>query len=421
MNSIALIITLHAEDASILAEARERACHAPHYSLQDLAKLESRLDANLDGLSIAGEAGLESLLVQLAPHSHGEIFAATTLALTHNNRAALSILAKLVRESHELEPYFLAALNWQDWPSIAPWIERLLRSPEPLFRRLALAACGAHRHDPGPALLDNLGQDQPSVVAAAARVAGELRTQDLMAALRQHHGSGDEATNFWSSWATVQLGDKDALPTMQHFAHSPGPYQADALKVLLCWQAPEMSVTWLRGLLTDVTQLRLVIQATGQLGDPVAVPWLIRQMMTPAYARVAGEAFTLITGADLADLDLELKATPDFDAGPNDDPQDPNVALDPDDDLPWPDPALINAWWSKNSDRFTHGTRYLLGQPLSEAQCWNVLRSAYQRQRAIAATLLARYRPDLPLFPVLAPAKRQTSWLARYANSSLPQ
>ena len=57
-----------------------------------------------------------------------------------------------------------------------------------------------------------------------------------------------------------------------------------------------------------------VVSAVGLLGDPVSLPWLIQQMRDMPHARVAGEAFSLITGADLALLDLELRDSPDYDA-----------------------------------------------------------------------------------------------------------
>jgi uncharacterized protein (TIGR02270 family) len=90
----------------------------------------------------------------------------------------------------------------------------------------------------------------------------------------------------------------------------------------------------IRQLVQNPAQRRIGIEALGLLGDPVSVPWLIQQMSDLPYARVAGEAFSLITGADLALLDLELQGLPDFDAGPNDNPEDPNVAMDPDENLP---------------------------------------------------------------------------------------
>ena len=67
-------------------------------------------------------------------------------------------------------------------------------------------------------------------------------------------------------------------------------------------------------------------------------------------------------GVDLAYDDLETDAPENFQAGPNANPADPNVALDPDEDLPWPDPVLLQKWWQDNGSRFAAGTRHLLRQ-----------------------------------------------------------
>jgi hypothetical protein len=51
------VVTQHAEETSFLWLLRHAAVSQPHYSLQDLSKLDNRLEAHLDGLRIAGESG----------------------------------------------------------------------------------------------------------------------------------------------------------------------------------------------------------------------------------------------------------------------------------------------------------------------------------------------------------------------------
>ena len=52
------VLSQHAENASFLWELRNRAVAAPHYSLADLAKLDLRVEANLDGLLYETVSGL---------------------------------------------------------------------------------------------------------------------------------------------------------------------------------------------------------------------------------------------------------------------------------------------------------------------------------------------------------------------------
>ena len=130
---------------------------------------------------------------------------------------------------------------------VEPWIERLLSSQEPLFRRLGLAACGMHRRDPGPALIAGLSHADPGVLARAARTAGELRRRDLMQTIRAHRLHADEAVRFWANWATVQMGDEEALGPLRLLAEQQGVFRLRALDTLLCWQPREASIAWLRG------------------------------------------------------------------------------------------------------------------------------------------------------------------------------
>ncbi|UZD92869.1 TIGR02270 family protein [Pseudomonas corrugata] len=414
-NSLSLVIEQHAEDASFLANLRDDALHAPHYDIEHLGILDNRLDAHLDGLRIAARNGLETLLSQLGPHAIGEMFACVVLAFESANGKVLSQLSEHLRSAAETERGYLMALGWLDWEQLSPWIDRMLAAPEPMFRRLGLAACGMHRHDPGPALLDGLCDTDPSVLARAARTAGELRRRELLPSIRAHCRHPEAATRFWANWAAVQMGDQPALEPLRQFAERPGQFQYRALCALSVWQELEPSIAWIRQLVQDPRDLRIGIQALGLLGDPVCVPWLIQQMSNLPYARVAGEAFSMITGADLALLDLELQDLPDFDAGPNDNPADPDVAMDPDENLPWPDPRPIEAWWQANGGQLQVGTRYLLGLAHSERSFQQVLICGQQRQRIAAACGLARFRPNEVLFPTSAPIWRQKRLLGMTA------
>ncbi|MBT2298442.1 TIGR02270 family protein [Pseudomonas fluorescens] len=410
-----VVLDQHAEEASFLAILRDYALRAPHYDIDHLDKLDNRLDAHLDGLRIAAPGGLETLLTQLGPQAIGEMFVCVVLAFEAANAKVLSRLSEHLRSALDTERGYLMALGWLDWERVSPWIERMLASPEPLFRRLGLAACGMHRHDPGPALLAGLSDADPSVLARAARTAGELRRRDLLPAIRAHRQHEDAATRFWANWATAQMGDEQALEPLRQFAEQPGEFQYRALCVLLAWQEREPSVAWIRQLVQDPRDRRIGIQALGLLGDPVCVAWLIQQMSDLPYARVAGEAFSLITGADLALLDLELQHLPDFDAGPNDDPQDTNVAMDPDENLPWPDPQLVAVWWHAHESGFQTGVGYMLGLQHSEGSFQQALCRGQQRQRIAAACRLARFRPTEVLFPTSAPAWRQKRLLEKSA------
>jgi uncharacterized protein (TIGR02270 family) len=121
----------------------------------------------------------------------------------------------------------------------------------------------------------------------------------------------------------------------------------------------------------------------------------------------------MITGVDLAYRDLERKPPEDFNAGPTEDPNDENVDMDPDDNLPWPEPSLVQKWWSTNQGQFQPGVRHLLGKPMTPEWLKIVLRDGRQRQRAAAAVELAIRQPGQSLFNVAAPGFRQQQILGK--------
>ena len=119
----------------------------------------------------------------------------------------------------------------------------------------------------------------------------------------------------------------------------------------------------------------------------------------------------MITGVDIAYEDLGGEKPEGFDSGPTEDPNDENVEMDPDENLPWPDPPLIQKWWSNHRQNFQNGTRYLIGKPITEEWLQQVLRVGRQRQRTAAALELVLKRPGQPLFEVRAPGFRQQQML----------
>ena len=135
-------------------------------------------------------------------------------------------------------------------------------------------------------------------------------------------------------------------------------------------------------------------------------------MQLPEQARPAGEAFFLITGCDIEKEDLWGTRPENFSAGPSDEADEEDVAMDPDEELPWPDPELVAAWWDKHKVEFRRGERLLLGKPLNQDHLQHVLRSGFQMQRLAAALELVLLGRGRSLFEVRAPGLRQKQLLA---------
>jgi uncharacterized protein (TIGR02270 family) len=256
-----------------------------------------------------------------------------------------------------------------------------------------------HRVDPASYLRARVEDAAQMVRARALRLVGELGRADVArevcAALRDE----DAAAQLWAAWSAGLIGERDAaIPILQGHAEGAGVYKWRALDLVLRIMPQPAAMHWLRSLNSHPEHARLAVVACGIVGDPAFVPWLIGRMEVPELARVAGESFSMITGIDLVYDDLETDAPADFGAGPTDNPDDETVAMDQDDNLPWPDPALIRDWWQANGARFPAGTRHLLGRPLSPEARQHALTAGFQRQRRAATYELALARPETPLF-----------------------
>jgi uncharacterized protein (TIGR02270 family) len=201
------------------------------------------------------------------------------------------------------------------------------------------------------------------------------------------------------------------VKTLQEVAEHGGPFAERAADVAARRLSTKEADAWRLGLARDPTKLRLAIKITGAHGDPASVPWLIEQMTNAAAARAAGEALSSITGVDLDYSDLDGARPEGFESGPNDDPEDENVALDPDEDLPFPSVERVQAWWGRERNRFTPGVRHLLGRPITPDNSRWVLREGKQRQRAAAALELVLAQPGSMLFEVRERADRQLARL----------
>jgi uncharacterized protein (TIGR02270 family) len=136
-------------------------------------------------------------------------------------------------------------------------------------------------------------------------------------------------------------------------------------------------------------------------------------MRNEKTARLAGDMFSLITGVALGQIGLEGKKPEGFESGPNDDPDDSNVDMDPDEGLPWPDVEKVEEWLTANASRFQKGTRHFMGAPVTREHCINVLKNGDQRKRILAAHYLCLLEPGTPLFNTSAPAWRQQRLLAK--------
>ncbi|MBV6471037.1 MAG: hypothetical protein NBKEAIPA_02964 [Nitrospirae bacterium] len=404
---IVSIVSQHAEEAAFLWLLRNNAVHAPHYALKDLAKLDDRIEAHLDGLRIAGDAGWEFCREGLGQREPGEVFAAAVLAFESGDGNRINEVLSVGGASMELSRGLVSALGWIPFAQASPHIQRLLTAESSIQRQIGIAASAVHRQDPGAALLDSLSATDLSLKARSLKAVGELGRNDLLPVVKSNLNSEDPTSRFWAAWSGALLGEPSAIPVLQRLAEQGGERAESACAMALRRMPLQAAHEWQRELAGRPETLRMAVQGLGVIGDPAGIPWLIERMAKPEVARVAGESFTMITGTDLAYEDLEGEKPEGFEAGPTENPEDENIEIDPDEDLPWPNPQLVERWWASHRLGFTNGTRYLLGKPMTVDWFNEVLRTGKQRQRTAAAIELSMREPGRPLFNTSAPGFRQ--------------
>ena len=411
---IPVVVSQHVEDAAALRSTRTHLVSAPHVKLLHLGRLDERLAAHLDGVAVAGDFGARLADTALESSGIGELFVATVGAIQDGQSARLDKLLSLAEALPDAQAGLISAFGWVSADALKGIVSALLHAPSSFRQRVGIAACAMHRVDPGSALNAAVSSADAPLRARALRCAGEVARRDLLPACIDHSKDEDSPSEFWAAWSAVLLGDRrTVIDTLKTHAFSPGPFRHRALQLALKVMDPKDAHGFLQSLAPDPKNMRVLIQGSGIAGDPLYLPWLIKQMTIPEFARVAGESFGFITGLDIAYDGLEGGRPEGFESGPNDDPNDDNVEMDPDDNLPWPDPEKIQKWWDANKHCFHTGVRYFMGEPVNGENCKRVLRDGYQRQRIAAAFYLSLLQPGTPLFPTSAPAWRQKRWLAR--------
>jgi len=416
MTVIAQVIDQHVEEAALLWLRRDWAVEQPHFKLEDVAQLDGQLNAHLDGMRVAeadsAGAAWQACERELNWKEAGEVFPAAILAWESGAPERIERVMRAGKQSHECFRAVVASLGWLADEQVRPHFERLLGNAQSFEQRVEIAACAVRGRDPGAALDCAVASHDPLLQARALTAVGELARHDLWPAAKQSLDSPNAEVRFAAAWSVARLTeDEAAMKVLQEAAVSPKRCSSRALQLLLCRMKPTAAAAWINELAKNGEHARTAVIAAGIVGVPDAIPWLLQVMATPALARVAGEAFTMITGVDLAAARLEANWPQGFTAGPTEDPADDNVEMDADENLPWPDAAKLAAWWDRRRGDFEPGTRYLCGKPLAEDWLEDVLRHGYQRQRAAAALELALRRPDQPLFHVRAPGQRQMALL----------
>jgi uncharacterized protein (TIGR02270 family) len=399
------VVSQHAEEAAFLWLLRDNAIGAPHYDSTDLQRLDNRVEAHLDGLRVAGDPGWDIVWKQAEERPEaGELFAAGVLALESGDAARIDNVLSLAATKPELLRAVVSAAGWLSAGIALNRLAALLKHSSPAARAIGIAGHAIRRLNPGTALEKALNDPDLVLRASALKLVGVMGFAFWLPLLKKHLGRTDLCCRFHAAWSTARIAkDPGAIAELQTIALTESRYRLRSVDMVArCLDVPAAQ-KWLTMLASLPGNERLAIHGMAALGDPIFVPRLLEWMKQPPLLRIAGEAFTFISGAPIVYSDLEGEQPEGFEPGPSEDPLDEAVSMDPDEGLPWPNPAKVEAWWKSNQGRYSKGTRYLYGKPISPEWLQEVIAKERQRQRLAAALELAIRQPKEPLLELRAP------------------
>ncbi|MCF6337429.1 MAG: TIGR02270 family protein [Gammaproteobacteria bacterium] len=393
------IVDQHAINVGLLWEFRMVVINQPHYAPEALAKLEQRINRHLNALLLQPELAWDIAAEALEAEEPGETFTATLLAFAtrgnDENTEKTAQVTKAGRVNAKTFKGLVSALGWLPGETGLKWIQPLLKSNDLDDNHLAIAVSRILSHDPGEPLVHLLerGAQHPQhpLFIYCLRLAGELKRVDLKAACHQAATAENPDIRFWGIWSSVLLGGHGFAQALEPYILQTNPWQQKAIQLAFRVVPDNVADAWIAQLLGHPGhhsgQLRQGIKAIAANGRIHAIPRLIVLMQDDTLARIAGEAFSLLTGIDLKQQQL-TRPRPPLD----EDPGDIDSALE-DAELPWPDAAKVAAQWQPQATDFDAGQRYLMGQPINAAHLNSIIASGYQRQRHAAALELALLEP----------------------------
>ncbi len=394
MKAYSDIYEQYVDDASFLWILRSIVIDQPHYNKADIHELEERIDAQLNGLLLSADDAWMACVKALTLEEPGEVFTATIIAFKSDNASKIQRVLEVGLKTDATFKGLVSALGWLPDNIVNPWIQKLLTSKDLNHKYLAIAICSVRRENPAEFLNKMLTRDDckqhKKLYARSLRLIGELKRQDLIPYLNEAMSSTDENIKFWACWSSIMLGNVGAVQYLESYIFHTCPQQIHAINIAFRVLPIDQARVIISKLSSDKEQIRIIIKATGILGDPHAVNWLILKMRESALSRLAAESFTMITGFDLDKNHLEREIpTHIYTHSSDSDSDDDDITLDQDENLPWPDHEQVMSFWQTMNKDFIPGQRYFMGQSIDAEILNNILLFGNQRQRHAASLELA--------------------------------
>jgi uncharacterized protein (TIGR02270 family) len=354
------------DEATFLWQRWEAELSSPHRNLDEIWDwTEDRLAGALDGVRVAPDAMLESLLAgaMSSEDSFRQSAAASALA-TAPARNARQILAAAIRDA--TGPQLTACMRGIEVAdldgSFAP-VSKVLSSSGPEHSTALCRLKAFRRATLGPELAaafeSRVVSLQVEVMRAIRYLPQEYVGSWVATGLKHDHAAVRAAA--------IESGIARRIPNAWaaalEYVRQPRAETSRLLPLVAMLGGPAEHKLILDSV-TDASLQRAALWSLGHIGTREAVETCLLAMKNPKLARMGAEAYCTITGANLERDKLtapepEDAPTPSFEK----DDLAANLVPRPEDLWPLPDPRLVRKHWAEAGARFQVGRRYLRGAP----------------------------------------------------------
>jgi len=381
------ILEEHFEMLAFLWSQRQDRLQSLSYTRPELAGLEERIEAHVQGLMSVGEPVVPALLEALTTGDSTWAFAAAyTLLRTDRPECARSVVDVFIGSRNGQRDGIGQALCHAPASSVLGSLRDAVESTDPVVGLAALKVLAFQsRSDCRADLLGPfLRHQSPKVRREAWSVAARLEDPLLPTTYRQAVADEDplvrEAALLAAAWARQRW----LLDHCRILARSPSVENLPALRLLaVLGDAGDVGTIRHAGWVEAVGASWLEI--LGSCGHPAVVTDLIRHMESPdpRLASVAGGAFTRITGCDISSR-ARVTLPPEDGHDPDD------FEKEFLDEAFLPDPPKAGELWKKLKITYCQGLRWCRGMDMSREITLNLL-DQIDLQSRCEALLRARF------------------------------
>jgi len=406
------VLEEHAEETAFLWMLRQRALRSWNYTPKDLARLDQRLLAHLDGLLIGAEAAAEILDPYLDGGEEGEAFAAAYTAVASDVPVKIKrVFEAFEKAEGETLDGIRHALRHTSWPDVELRMSRYLEADRPELIAAAIDVL-SFRGSPNAFLVMHLFPERPAIVRTAALTAIERAVDanymprveaildEVEVLVQQAAPDNIDSTGHETAVSGTESEDKSIAP-YRPAIEGPAAIQRAAMRagfVLKSEKVPPLCRRIIQRRGANADEAFHLLGLAGEKGDqallfeavrdPKLQPYAILALGDHGYAdaitplldmaqsglikdlRGVGYVVSRITGVDIARDDLESWA--DVEAsrrgdGPTFDELDAEftgVVDDPYEGLTPPDLEKLSPWFAANKSLFAENIRLLQGMPM---------------------------------------------------------